>query len=151
MAGPEHSPPAAPDDWISLCQRELQNVRASYVGKGSNDTKIDHSLKALEAILKAIIWKKQGWEKWPKPSKGYKYLFNHDLDAMLDQSGLRPRLRADPILWPSWQTLMNVAVKQYRYSPTQPSDDVANEVAKIVRDPDTGIVTWLTARFQEMK
>ena len=77
MANKQHAAPQSPDDWIAICERELRNVRGAYIGKLSNDTKVDHALLATEAVLKAIIWKLEKWDSWPAPRKGVKYLFNH--------------------------------------------------------------------------
>ena len=150
MDRPQHLPPASPDDWVTICERELQNISGAYRGQLSNDTKIDHQLKATEAFLKDIIWKNKKWDKYPNKTKGNKYLYNHNLEAMLDQTGLRQRLRANEDIWLSWQVLVNVIVKQHRYSPSVPTNDEANEVALSTRSIDLGVVPWLLERYQEM-
>ena len=150
MATNAHSPPGSPDEWISICERELQNISGAYQGKLSNDTKIDHALMATEAVLKAIIWKREGWTEWPKPRKGIKALYNHQLEPMLDMTKLRPRLRVNAERWACWCVLVNASVKQHRYSPTAPSDDEANAVAKAARNIDDGIVPWLLECYREM-
>lgn len=150
MTSPLHSPPASPDDWVVICERELSNLSGAYYGKQSNDAKIDHALQATEAVLKAIIWKVKAWERYPNKTKGAKYLYNHNLEAMLDQTGLRDRLRANDDLWASWKVLVNAVVKQHRYSPTVPTDDEANAVALSTRSIDEEVVPWLLKRYQEM-
>lgn len=146
----DHSPTKSSDDWIDICQRELSNISGSYLGKLSNDAKVDHALLAIESVLKAIIWKREKWAEWPKPRKGIKYLYNHDIDAMLDKTGLRSRLRLDDDLWASWQVLANAVVKQHRYSPAPPPNDEANAIAKSARHPDVGVAPWLIERYHEM-
>jgi hypothetical protein len=134
-----------------ICERELSNIKGAYRGRLSNDTKVDHCLRATEAILKAIIWKKQKWASYPKKGdKGHKYLYTHNLDAMLDQTNLRDRLRASQDLWTSWQVVTNAVLKQSKYSASTVSDNEANEVARSTRYPDTGVVPWLIARYREM-
>ncbi len=151
MAQSGHSPPTSADDWIGVARRELRNLRGAYIGQLSNDAKVDHALKATEAVLKAIIWKQHGWSSWPGKTKGYKFLYNHDLQTMLDHCGsLRSRLRLSAHHWISWQVLANAVLKQSRYSPTPPPDAEAHEVAKSARHPDKGIVPWLLARYHEM-
>lgn len=150
MNTPQHSPPVSPDGWIEICRRELKNISGAYHGELSNDAKIDHALQATEAVLKAIIWKSKKWLKYPGKSKGAKYLYGHNLEAMLDQTGLRERLRANDDLWASWQVLGNAIIKQYKYSPNPPSDDEANAVALSTRSIDLGIVPWLLKHYQEM-
>ncbi|MGF1629155.1 MAG: hypothetical protein ACFCUT_06760 [Kiloniellaceae bacterium] len=151
MAPSVHNPPASADEWVIIAKRELSNLKGAYEAQQSNDAKVDHALMATEAILKAIIWKQHKWPKWPAKMKGTKYLFNHSLDAMLDASCLRQRLRLDEELWLSWNVLTNAVQKQHRYSPTVPSDEEANEVARATRHPDFGVVPWLLERYQEIK
>lgn len=150
MASSAHEPPGSPHEWAMIAGRELDNLKGSYAGGLSNDAKVDHALLATEAMLKAIIWQANGWAEWPSKVKGLKYLFNHDLDAMMDQSGLRTRLRLNDAVWASWQVLINAVKKQHRYSPTVPSDEESNEVARATRHPDYGVVPWLQERYQEM-
>lgn len=150
MPSSGHQPPASPDEWVTIAQRELRNLKGAYAGQQSNDAKVDHALMATEAMLKAIVWKREKWPTWPSKEKGKKYLFNHKLDAMLDQSGLRERLKLNREQWASWQVLVNAVEKQHRYSPTIPSDDEANEVARATRHPDFGVVPWLQERYREI-
>ncbi len=143
--------PTSPDDWIAVAERELNNLKGSYFGNLSNDAKIDHALKATEAVLKAIVWKHEGWTSWPeKNQKATEFLYRHNLDAFLDRCGLRTRLQMSSTQKASWQVLVNAVTKQVRYWPTPPSDFEANDVAKCTRHPDTGIVPWLLNRYNSM-
>jgi hypothetical protein len=127
-------------------------VSAAYRGKQSNDAKVDHALKATEAALKAVIWRTKKWDKWPPlRQKGAKYLYNHDFEPMLDNSGQRSRIRSSDELWASWRVLVNASLKQYRYSPTPPSDSETNSIVRSARDIDIGIVPWLLRHFRETK
>src|ERR1700722_18807443 len=132
-----HIPPASPDQWINVALRELDNIKGSYLGKLSNDNKVEHSLKATEAVLKAMSWKHNRWSMWPNNQKPYKFLYSHNYEAMLDSTGIpRVILRLSAEHWASWSVLVNAALKQSRYSPTVPSDDEANEVVRSARHPD---------------
>ncbi|HVJ52205.1 MAG TPA: hypothetical protein VM689_07075 [Aliidongia sp.] len=153
MKATGHEPPKSPEEWIEVATRELTNLRGSYLASLSNDAKVDHAVRAIEAILKAIIWKHENFQEWPKVGhKTFGFLFKHNLQAMLDHCGLRTRLRASGDHWASWATLVNAVERQARYSPTPsiPSDEEANQVAKAVRHPDSGIVPWLLKRYHEM-
>lgn len=141
--------PKHPDDWIAIADRELKNLKGSYEADQTNDAKIDHAVRAVEAALKAITWKHEKWTKWPpKSQKATHYLYKHNLDALLDRCGLRNRLQLSPDHRASWQVLINTATKQYRYSPNLPSDVETHAVAKSVRHPDTGIVPWLKRHYR---
>lgn len=150
MASSSHKPPAGPDDWIARAKLELRNITGSYHGRMSNDVKIECALRATEAALKAIIWKKERWATWPARRGHFKFLYGHNYQGMLDRTGLRIAMHGDPKIWASWQTLINAALKEYRYSPEQPSDKEANAVAKSARDIDEGVVPWLIKRYHEM-
>lgn len=152
MASSGHEGPKSPDDWILIAERELKNLSGSYKAKLSNDAKVDHALKATEAVLKAIIWKHEGWTDWPpRRQKRTDFLYRHNLDTFLDRCGLRTRLQANPNHKASWQVLVNAVTKQARYSPTLPSDAETNAVAKSTRYPDTGVVPWLLKHYRKMK
>ena len=107
-------------------------------------------MRATEAALKAVIWKKEKWAKWPMRTGGFKYLYAHNYDALLDATGLRIRLRANSDLWASWQTLANAVQRQYRYSPVVPTIKETHEVAKSARALDIGVARWLLKIYQEM-
>jgi hypothetical protein len=145
-----HDAPKDPQDWIAIADRELGNLRGAYVGKLSHDAKIDHALMATEAVLKAILWKQMRWNSWPPP-KGFGYMLKHDLQRMLDATGLSVILQTSPEHFASWQVLLNAAVKRFRYSPNAPSEAEANEVSKCARFPDTGIVPWLKSHYETMR
>ena len=152
MKAPQEPQVASPDDWITICKRELSNLSGAYKGNLSNDAKIEHALRATETALKAIIWKHEGWNEWPgKDRKGTQFLYRHNLDTILDRAGLRTRLQLSPPHRASWQVLVNAVTKQHRYSPTAPSDAEANAVAKCARHPDTGVVPWLLKQYRKMK
>ena len=151
MAAPSHEGPNSPDGWITIAERELRNLRGSYVAKLSNDAKVDHALRATEAVLKAIIWKHEGWLTWPsKVKKQTNFLYKHNLDVLLDRCGMRTRLQMSLDHNASWQVLVNALVKQSRYSPTPPSDSEANAVARSTRHPDIGVVPWLLKHYRKM-
>ncbi len=152
MASAPHAPATKPDDWIAVATRELRDLTAAYTGKATANAKCDHAVRAVEAALKAVLWKRNKWPKWPGKEKGFKYLYNHNLEAMLDQCGqdLRDRLQASADHLVSWRVLVNAVVKHYRYSVTPPSDAEANEIAKSCRHPDLGVVPWLLKRYQEI-
>lgn len=150
MADSSHQPTASPDEWVLIATRELKNLSGSYAGGLSNDAKVECALKATEAMLKAIIWKKEKWPAWPKKTKGKRYLFYHRIDEILKHTGLEQRLQDNRVIWPSWKVLVNVVGKQHRYSPTLPSNDEANEVSLATRHPDIGVVPWLHARYPEI-
>lgn len=150
-ASPNPSPTSA-DEWIEICERELENLKRAYRGGLSNDVKIDHALRATEAVLKAIIWKHERWKKWPeKGQKGTEFLYRHNLDVLLERCGLRTRLQMSPPHRASWQVLVNAVTKQYKYSPAAPSDTETNAVAKCTRFPDTGVVPWLLEYYRNMR
>ena len=152
MASTGHSPPRSPDEWIQLAKRELGNLSGSYKGKLSNDAKVMYALMATEHVLKALIWKHEKWNEWPRTGKGgLNFLYKHDLKAMLDRVKLTSKLEASPEHRASWQVLLNAAVKQSRYSPMSLSDNEANEVAKCTRHPDIGVVPWLLNRYRETR
>ena len=153
MAESAHVAPKGPEDWIEVADRELKNLIGAYHAHQSHDVKVDLALKATEAVLKAIVWKHEGWAEWPKKgNKSFKFLFGHNLEAMLDHTGLRTRLRAKAEYWASWRVLVNAGERQARYSPNAglPTESETNEVAKAARHPDTGIVPWLLKRYREM-
>jgi hypothetical protein len=143
--------PQCPEDWISIAKRELRNISASYQGKVSGDSKIDHALKATEAMLKAVLWKHENFVSWPsRNDKIYKFVFSHKLEVFLEKCGLVSRLKKDPKLWASWRTLVNASVTSSRYSRTVPSEAVVNQVVRSARHPDEGIVPWLKDQFHRM-
>lgn len=142
----------SPDDWIAIADRELRNISGSYLGKVSNDARIDHALRATEAMLKAILWKHHKWPRWPHNQKGTKFLYRHDLQHLLDQcpEELRNALRLDREVYASWQTLKLGSLMQARYSPEAVSDSDANPIIKAARGYDYGVVPWLRKRYQQM-
>lgn len=143
---------ASPDDWIAICERELQSISKAYRGKLTNDAKIDHALRATEAALKAIIWKHERWDKWPeRGQKATDFVYRHNLDTFLDRCGLRTRLQMSARHRASWQVLVNASTKQHKYSPEIPSDAETHAVAKCARFPDTGIVPWLLKYYRQMR
>jgi hypothetical protein len=148
---PEDELPKSPEDWIRVADRELGNIVGSYKGGLTGDAKIDHAVKATEAMLKATFWKFEKISAWPgKNVSQYNWLYKHNLDVFLDRCGLRTRLKANPALRASWQSLVNASVKQHRYLPNSPSDAEANEVVKSARHPDVGIVPWLKKQYEAM-
>ena len=152
MASSKSRELTGPDDWITVAERELKNLSGSYRGRVSNDAKIDHALRATEGVLKAIMWKHEGWTEWPlKGRKETDFIYRHNLDTLLDRCGLRTRLQMSPPHRASWQILVNAVTKQYRYSLTPPSDAEANAVAKCTRFPDTGVVPWLLNYYHRMR
>lgn len=151
MASSGHEGPDSPDDWIKIAERELRNLRGSYVASLSNDAKVDHALRATEAVLKAIIWKHEGWKTWPpRSNKDTQFLYRHNLDILLDRAGMRTRLQMSRPHKASWQVLVNAVTRQSRYSPTPPSDSEANAAAKSTRHPDVGVGPWLLKHYQRM-
>lgn len=142
--------PRQPDDWIRICERELANIAGTYKGHVSNDVKIDCALKAIEAVLKAIIWKHEGWIGWPANKKGFHFLYLHNLEGLLDHSGLRSRLRLSTAQWASWQVIINASLRHSRYSPDTPTDAEAHDVARSARYPDTGVIPWLLRNYRAM-
>lgn len=146
----EHTPPQSPDDWILVAERALRNLKGSYKGGISNDAKIEFALAAVEAILKAIIWRKYGWNKWPDRNSSYKWLYYHNCERLLNESDESITLKKNKKLWASWLTIVNVSKRQSRYSPIEVSDAEANQVAKSVRHPDVGIVPCLMKRYRKM-
>jgi hypothetical protein len=143
--------PQCPEDWISIAERELSNISASYQGKVSGDSKIDHAVKATEAMLKAVLWKHEKFNSWPtKTDKVYKFVYSHNLDVFLEKCGLSARLKKDPKHWASWRTLVNASVNSPRYARTIPPEAVVNQIIKSARHPDVGIVPWLQAQFHKM-
>jgi hypothetical protein len=145
--------PAAqhPDEWVEIAERELDNLKKSYLGKISNDAKIDHALKATEAALKAVIWKTKKWNRWPSRKEGWR-LYQHDLAAMLTElpnSILFP-MRQDLEVWNSWRVLANSSLKMSRYHSKAPTDDQANEIARCARHWDKGVATWLLKTYRKM-
>lgn len=149
MAPRSHQAPATPDDWIAVCQRELQNLAKAYRAGLSNDTKVNHSLHATEAVLKAVVWRKERWPSWPKREGPYRYLYAHKFEMLLDNCGLREPLDGSPEHLASWKVLVNAQVKQWRYSSNSPSDDETNEIARSARHPDKGIVPWLMWHYRQ--
>jgi hypothetical protein len=152
MTNTAHVPASSPDDWVAVADRELKNLTGAYKGGLTNDAKIEHALKATEAMLKAVIWKRHGWSKWPARERGTKFLYGHNYPAMLENCGpgIRERLRLSPEHWAAWQVLSNAVLRQARYSPENPSDAETNAVAKAARFPDWGIVPWLKKLYREM-
>ena len=148
--GPNHQPAASPDEWAAIADREIANLKGAYDGAQSNDYKVLHSQMAVEAILKAIIWKREGWSCWPDNKKPFSYLYQHKLPEMLVNSGLAPDLKRHREIHASWRAVINSVEKQHRYSPSVPSDDEANEVARVARHPDYGVVPWLKQRYLAM-
>jgi len=151
MTPAQHKPPQSHVDWVALADRELANLSGAYHGKLTNDAKIEHALKATEAMLKAIIWKKNRWNAWPERAGKYKFLYNHNYEVLLDHCGdsARSLLKMDDERWASWQALCNAALKQHRYSPENPSDAETNAVARAARYPDWGIVPWLKKLYRD--
>ena len=144
--------PRSPSGWIEICERELKNLRAAYYGQLTNDVKIDHAIRAIEASLKAIIWRHEEWTEWPRRGqKETDFLYRHNLDTLLDRCGLRTRLQLSPPHNASWKVIVNACVKQHKYSNVTPSDTETNEVAKCARFPDTGVVPWLLNYYRNMK
>jgi len=118
----------------------------------TNDVKVDHALKATEAALKAIIWKREKWPAWPKRERRFKFLYGHNYEGMLDRTELRIHMQGNTVRWASWQTLVNAALKQYRYSPVLPTDRETHAIAKAARAiDDEGVVPWLLKRYAEIK
>jgi hypothetical protein len=139
----DHEVPKAPDDWIKVADRELENI--------SGSAKIDHAIKATEAALKALFWKIEGLEKWPSKSVSqYSFLYKHNLEVFLDRCNRRAKLKTHLNLWASWRTLVNASVKAHRYLPNVPSDEEVNVVAKSARHPDVGIVPWLKQQYHQV-
>ena len=153
MAQKSNSPmphPDSPDGWIVIADREISNIGGSLAGNLSNDSVIQHAVAGTEATLKAIIWKREGWAKWPMKTKKTKYLYYHDLETMLEKSGLKERLLVDGERAASWDALVNANTKQYRYSPGEVQSRVAWSVARSARHPDWGVVPWLRKAYQRM-
>lgn len=150
MAYGGHSPPKKPEDWVNRARLELRNLTAAYKGDASNDVKIECALLAVEAALKACIWKREKWAAWPKREAHFKFLYGHNYEGMLDRTGLRILMHGAPNVWASWQAIVNVAQKQYRYSPNLPDDGEMNAVSRSARHFDDGVVPWLLKRFEEM-
>lgn len=143
--------PRSPDGWVDLANRELANITGSYLGRVSNDAKIDHALRATECTLKACLWKTHKWLVWPARKKPYLYLYNHDIAAMLAECGtLENELRLGAEHWLSWQVLVNAIEKQLRYSTTSVPDIEANSIIKSARHPDQGVIPWLLSRYRQM-
>lgn len=144
--------PSTPDDWVTIANREVQNITGSYRGQVSNDAKVTHALLGIEAMLKAILWKHHKWPTWPLKKKGYKFLYGHNLQHMLDQcpDQLRNALWLSADHRASWQTLANASLVHVRYSPIDVSDDDANAIIKAARGLDTGMIPWLRDRYQKM-
>lgn len=144
-------PPASPDGWIEICDRELTNLSRGYRVL-SNDAKIGHALAAVEATLKAIIWKHERWAEWPmRRNKDIDFLYRHNIEIMIDRCGLRTRLLHSKPHRASWNVIVNASVKQYRYSNEIPSDADTNAVVKCVRHPDNGVVPWLKEYYLSMR
>lgn len=142
--------PSSPDGWLEISDREIGNVSASLKGQASYDAVIDHALRAVEAALKALLWKQSDWTEWPKNTGETRYLWHHDLQRMLRETGLEDGLLADPELAASWQTIINANEQQHRYSSHNVADKVAWAVAKAARDMDKGVVPWLRAKYQQL-
>ncbi len=143
--------PSCAEDWVKVANRELDDLRGSYHGNLSNEAKIDHAAKSVEAMLKAVFWKHEKLDKWPDRSVSrYKFLYRHNLDVLLQRCGLQTRIKGSPDHWASWQAIQNASVKMHRYLPVSPSDAEANEVARSARHPDVGIVPWLKTQFDQM-
>ena len=140
----------SPDEWITIVDRELENISGSLKGKVSNDNVIQCALLATEAVLKAIIWKRERWSKWPGKTKHTRYLYYHELDIMLEKSGAKVSLLSDPGRLASWDTLVNANAKQARYSPTPTRNAEAWAVAKSARDLDKGVVPWLKQHYENL-
>ncbi len=144
--------PGSADGWVELAIRELNNIKGAYLGKISNDSKIDHALRATECMLKACLWKLHKWDSWPKRKKPHLYLYNHDISAMLASCrNWENQLRSSPEHWSSWQVLVNAIEKQLRYSTTSVPDIEANEIVRSARHRDKGVVPWLLARYRQTK
>lgn len=136
-------PPKSADDWMRIADRELDDLKGCYTGGLSNEAKVQHAISATEAVLKAVFWKHRKLTEWPPNRDTYKFLYKHNLDAFLDRCGLRTQLHDDKELWNSWRVLLSASAASGRYSPHRASDEYANQVARSVRHPDVGIVTWL--------
>jgi hypothetical protein len=146
-----HSPKSA-DEWVEVADRALSNLRQSYLGKLTNEMKVDLAIKAVEAILKAIFWKHERLTHWPlQTDRNYRFLYKHNIDVLLQKCGLQTRLKAKGgELWASWLTLVNASASIHRYSSAIPSDAEANEVAKAARHPDKGVIEWLKEQYRQI-
>lgn len=140
----------SPDEWITIADRELTNISGSLLGKVSNDNVIQCALLATEAVLKAIIWKREGWSKWPGKTKHTRYLYYHELEIMLEKSGAEDSLLSSPGRLASWNTLVNANAKQARYSPAPTQDAEAWAVAKSARGLDEGVIPWLKRHYENL-
>jgi hypothetical protein len=146
-----HIAPKSADEWIEIAEREASNLRKAFRGQMSNDVKVEHALRAVEAVLKAIVWKHLCLTSWPRRQKPFKFLYAHNFDALLENTGLKVKLHQNPELRASWSVIVNAVERQPRYSTTPPSDAEANAVAKSVRYPDTGVMPWLLKHYRTMK
>lgn len=135
---------------MAIADRELKDIGGSLKGKVSNASVIQHALLATEAMLKAIIWKREGWARWPKKTKKNRYLYYHDLEAMLENTGQRDKFLSDDERAASWRTLVNAGAKQFRYSPSSIPNSVAWSVARSARHPDWGVIPWLRQVYRTM-
>jgi hypothetical protein len=100
MATGGHSPPKKPEDWVDRARLELRNLTAAYRGQASNDVKIECALLAVEAALKACIWKREKWAAWPKRQAPFKFLYGHNFEGMLDRTGMRVMSFSINFGWP---------------------------------------------------
>ena len=139
--------PRSSNEWIGIYNREFHNIGRSYRGSVSNDAKIGHALNAVEAILKAVIWKHNKWNSFPNNRGKTSYLYHHNLEKMLKNSGVEEQILNDPDLSASWRTLTNANARQLRYKIKQPADKETHEVVRSARDIHTGIGPWLLKHY----
>lgn len=104
-----------------------------------------HSGMAIEALLKAYLWKRYRWNAFPS-RQAARYLYYHDLEAMLKETGLEEDMRKDPEIWASWQTVREWS-QVPRYSDGEMPRQVAFSMTRSVRHPDFGVFPWIIKRY----
>lgn len=124
--------PKNSDGWLAICERELGDARLLSAGHGSNQARIDHLLRATEAVIKGILWKHHAWVEWPPQKKGFKFLYRHDLQELLNQcpDAAKNALRLSPGHRASWDVLLSASRLKVRYIPDNVSDTEALSVAR---------------------
>lgn len=139
------SDPQTPDDWIAIADREMKDARACLTGSGSPEGLYYHAGLAVEAALKAVIWKRKRWNSWPD-SKSQPDLYRHNLNRMMRLAGLEAELAEDPDVFVAWNVVREWR-QQPRYTPAPMPNKVALDMIRCVRHPDYGILPWLIQRY----
>jgi HEPN domain-containing protein len=141
------TPPQKSADWLAVGDREVANVRAALLGRGSADMVCEHCCLAVEAVLKGLIWQRFRWSGWPRNRGGHAYLYHHDLEKMLDNATCRSELEGDAGRLASWQTIRSYD-RGFSYCPGELAMNWAHNMARSLRDTEYGVYPWLKTLYQ---